>query len=159
MELQVQEFNLCRSISICLFSLYKFASFMILNLKVKEGATADWILELEVPFSGRAISFISLIFVINSNVHITLTWKRSILPNFWVLVKIFNIKGIPAVLYYSISVYVSAAHIAQVSYRVHWKWRCIMVDRRSFSAALSSVQGHPVPGQGVLARTTDSIFM
>ena len=88
MELQVQEFNLCRSISICLFSLYKFASFMILNLKVKEGATADWILELEVPFSGRAISIISLLFVINSKVHNTLTWKRSILPNFWVLVKI-----------------------------------------------------------------------
>ena len=88
MELQVQEFNLCRSISTCLFSLFKFASFMILNLKVKEGATADWILELEVPFSGRAISIISLLFVINSKIHNTLTWKRSILPNFWVFVKI-----------------------------------------------------------------------
>jgi hypothetical protein len=41
MELQVQEFNLCRSISTCLFSRYKLTSVMILNLKVKEGATAD----------------------------------------------------------------------------------------------------------------------
>ena len=89
--MELQQFNLCRSISTCLFSRYKLTSFMILNLKVKEGATADWILELEVPFSGRAISFISLLFVINSKVHNTLTWKRSILPNFWVLVKIFII--------------------------------------------------------------------
>jgi hypothetical protein len=50
----------------------------------------DWILELEVPFWGRAISFISLLFVINSKIHDTLTWKRSILPNFWVLVKIYK---------------------------------------------------------------------
>jgi hypothetical protein len=35
-ELQVQKLNLCRSISTCLFSVYKFTSFMILNLKVKE---------------------------------------------------------------------------------------------------------------------------
>jgi hypothetical protein len=41
----------------------------------------NWILEVKVPFSGWAISFISLLLVTNSKIHDIVTWKRSIIPN------------------------------------------------------------------------------
>ena len=88
MELQVQEFNL-RSLPLSLSDSISWSWQTYTDwTNISKLSDTDWILELEVPFSGRAIFIISLLFVIYSKIHNTLTWKRSILPNFWVLVKI-----------------------------------------------------------------------